>query len=375
MASGHSEYVPKFADDMARDAFRASMLDECRAIAKDRESRPTPVKAAIGRARELAAIKAFALRSGSASSGQGRLFGPKPPKPPGPHIVSARRFPFDPAKHPRGPGGRYRVVNGGKKFALSGEPARRKAAADVPAAKERTGYLFDMKRGDKRGQTTIMEDHGTFQVGHKRAEGRNTPERLAKAKGHAAERELIRMVQPDGTMSRGGDYIRKRLAAVSDEGLQRLRQLTLTEKDVRKRSGMGRWLGGEVNGEIRARENAKPAAAKPSVREQADAARKDRREGMTDKDIRKEAKFHRDLPAEARRAVASAKQYRRLPDSIKNYDNTNPPTVGIDEGRVALRNKKLTQGQREAIGRAMLYSAAKTRKRIQEYRTGSRPTP
>jgi len=116
-------------------------------------------------------------------------------------------------------------------------------------------------------------------------------------------------------------------------------------------------------------------AAKPSVREQADAIRKNRREGMTAKDIRKEAKFYRDMPAEARRAVASARQYQRLPDNIRGYDNFDPPTNGIHEGRVRLRNKKLTQDQREAIGRAMLTSARKTRKRIQEYRTGSRPTP
>jgi hypothetical protein len=134
---------------------------------------------------------------------------------------------FVEAQHPRGPGGRYRIVNGGKKFALSGEPARRKAAADVPAAKERTGYLFDMKRGDKRGQTTIMEEHGTFQVGHKRADGRGTPERLAKAKQLAAELRAKRSGfarKPASQIDAEGRQYAEHAQARGAELLQKMRQ-------------------------------------------------------------------------------------------------------------------------------------------------------
>lgn len=228
MASGHSEYVPRFDTDAARDAFRASMLDECRAIAKERGSKPAPVKAAIGRAKRLAAIKAFALRSGSAGSGQGRLFGgdkPKPPKPPGPHIVSARPFLFDPAKHPRGPGGRYRYVNGGQKYTLSGTPAKRKPVSEPPA-RERTGYMFDMKRGDKPGQTTIMEEHGTFQVGPKpdasqarkdRLERFTQSERFQKIKKYFTTKQGVNTAKIASERDKAAAALRKHLPDVRED--------------------------------------------------------------------------------------------------------------------------------------------------------------
>jgi hypothetical protein len=112
----------------------------------------------------------------------------------------------------------------------------------------------------------------------------------------------------------------------------------------------------------------KAIEAKRSLREQSDAHKADRWSGYDAKQIRAETKFVKALPKEAKSALAVAKRYDDLPQS--HYDNFHPPTSSIREGIIRLRDKKLSDGQRQAIARSFAAPVASARAAIAAHKAG-----
>lgn len=232
-------------------------------------------------------------------------------------------------------------------FALASSPGR--SAGGKRFENEgagRTGVMFDMKRGDLPGQTSLLDRVGTItmkadgpglqsnaerRAAAVKATGRGTPDRLAKATSLKAEREVLSLVGSNGIMTRGGDYVETVLAKVDDAGLQRLLQRSRDEPDPRKRSAMGRWVGGSVLGEMRRRERAKPAAAPAPAPDR----KTPRRETVRDTKARAMRAYQRMVGIATSKAPAHynitelPKRARRL---VKPLDDVSAMTMGTVEG-------------------------------------------
>jgi hypothetical protein len=98
--------------------------------------------------------------------------------------------PFDAEKHPRDAKGRWAHKGGlsrrlevkppRERFRLDGRPP--KPRHDYGSNAGRTPYLYDMKKGDLPGQTSLLDRVRMMRVGGEKAQGRGTEDRLTRAR-------------------------------------------------------------------------------------------------------------------------------------------------------------------------------------------------